>query len=243
MDDSVNYDYALFGSSRCIYNINPSTIDLETGLRGINLGYSGSYPLEIKLMVKKFLEKYKPMSIFIQVDDTYNKEISNPVSITSWMPFINNDYIYKEILRHDNNAFYLKNIPFYRYLKYESKIGFRNVLLGYLKENKFNGQKGFTDIRNEMNEVEKVKYVLKDKPNIHLKEIQKWGEEKGVKIYFFTAPYIKRDINTEVLEKQLTNYNDFSQIFSNAELFSDPNHLNWKGAKQFTDIFINHYFN
>lgn len=241
-DSSINYDYALFGSSRCIYHLNPVTIDKQIGLNGINLGYSGSNPFEIKLMVKKFLDKYNPSQIFIQVDDRYNREHRDPVSITPWIPFIDNDYNYQEISHYDDQAFYLKNIPFYRYTHYESKLGFRNVFFSAFKKNSFHEKKGFKEIKKEIRNVKPHRYVLEDKPNKHLKEIENWCKEKDIDVYFFTAPYLKREINTEIIDKHLNNYHDFSQIYSDLKLFSDPTHLNWRGAEKFTDVFISHYF-
>jgi hypothetical protein len=241
-DSVIKYDYALFGSSRCIYHLNPVTIDNKTGLNGINLGYSGSNPFEIKLMVKKFLNKYSPKEIFIQVDDRFNREFLDTLSITSWIPFINNDYIYQEISGYDDRAFYLKNVPFYRYTQYESKLGFRNLFFSYFKKNKFHHKKGFVEIKKEIKSSKPLHYKLEDKPNKHFKEINKWCEERGVKVYFFTAPYYKTKINTEIIDKYLNNYHDFSFVFSEMKLFSDQTHLNWKGAEKFTNIFIEYYF-
>lgn len=241
-DSSINYDYALFGSSRCIYHLNPMIIDKQTGLSGINLGYSGSNSFEIKLMVKKFISKYNPSKIFIQVDDRYNIEHRDPVSITPWIPFIKNDYIYEEISQYDAEAYYLRHLPFYRYTQYETSLGFRNVLFGWFKENSFDERKGFTDLRQVVNNVKPDEYILADRSNKHLEEIEQWCIEKNIELYFFTSPYLKRDINTDVLAKHLNNYHDFSQIYSNLKLFKDPTHLNWIGAEKFTNHFTDHYF-
>ncbi|WP_394906967.1 hypothetical protein [uncultured Mesonia sp.] len=242
MNSSATYDYALFGSSRCIYHLNPVTINQSTGLKGINLGYSGSNPFEIKLMVKKFLDKYQPKMIFVQLDNQYNIEHLDPTAITPWMPFIKEDEVYQEIIKYEDKAWYFKNIPFYRYTQYETKLGARNLILSYLKSNSFANQLGFTSINKTINRVKPGNYKLKDKPNIHVKEIEDLCRSKGVEVYFFTAPFLQQKINTAVIEKHVQHYQDFSQIFTQKAYFSDPTHLNRKGAEKFTDIFIQAYF-
>ena len=236
------YDYALFGSSRCIYHINPVQIEKETGIKGINLGYSGSNPFEIKLMVHEFLQIHQPDQIFVQLDNRFNRVHRDPISITPWIPFIHKPYLYEEIKKNDSLGFYLKNIPFYRYTQYESKLGIRNVALSYMKENNFAELEGFKAMSGIAGKGKIKDYNLIDEPNPHILEIQKWCDELGVKVYFFTAPYYNRTLNTAVIAKHVAPYKDFSEIFDDRLYFSDPNHLNRKGAEAFTHIFIKQYF-
>lgn len=236
------YDYALFGSSRCLNTVNPVQIDNETRLSGVNMAYNGSNPFEIKLMVQQFTEKFHPQKIFVQVDDRFDRERNDPTSSIFWIPFIDQDYIYEELNKRDSLTWYYRYVPFYRYLLYESKIGVRDVSLSYIKKNRFEELKGFVPVNGSFEDYEHKSKEFEDKQNVHLKEIIQLCEQKEIELYFFTSPYYKFDIATGIIDKHLPNYKDFSDIFSEKSMFHDQSHLNAKGAKKFTEIFIKEYF-
>ncbi|HIB35958.1 hypothetical protein [Mesonia sp.] len=240
--EQKKYDYALFGSSRCLNTVNPKQIDKATGLSGINMAYNGSNSFEIKLMVKQFVDKFKPKEIFVQVDDRFDRERNDPTSSIFWIPFIDNEYIYSEFMKRDSLAWYYRNIPFYKYLLYESKIGLRDVSLSYIKNNSFENLNGFVPTNGSLEGFDHKIKQLPDRQNIHLSEIIDICEKENIKLYFFTAPYFEFDLNTEVIKKHLPNYKDFSTVIDEKQMFHDQGHLNAKGAKEFTKIFIEEYF-
>lgn len=236
------YDYALFGSSRCLNTVNPIQVDKATGLSGINMAYNGSNPFEIKLMVKQFVEKFNPKKIFVQVDDRFDRERNDPTSSIFWVPEIDNEYIYKEFRERDSLAWYYRNIPFYKYLLYESKIGVRDVSLSYVKNNKFEQFKGFVPTQGSLKNFEHKKKSFPDRQNIHLSEIVDICQKENIEVYFFTAPYFEFELDTKTINKYLPDYKDFSMVINEKKLFHDQGHLNAEGAEKFTDIFIKEYF-
>lgn len=234
------YDYILFGSSRCAYTINPKQILKETGLHGVNLGYSSCNAFEIKLMVKDFLKEHHTNKIFIQVDHEFNNELTDVLAIVPWMPFVKELSIYEDILKVDKTIKFKKIIPFYRYMYYDSELGFRNLVLSFFKPNSFELKDGFVPINGSIKEdLPSVVYNLENKENIHFKEIIAICKEKNVEVNFFTAPYYNSKINSAVFEKNLPNYTNFSASVESPYLFKDNSHLNVKGAKMFTTIFSN----
>ncbi|MBU2929545.1 hypothetical protein [Winogradskyella psychrotolerans] len=237
------YDYAIFGSSRVFFHLNPEQIKSKTGLNGINLGYPASNNFEIKLMVQEFLKHQKTKKIFIQVDDQYNKEHFDPTAIIPWLPFIHNATIYNEIKAVDSTAVYKKYLPFYRYMIYDSKLGFRELMMSFINPNKFESTNGFIPMFNGNNERKTAKnIVLENKKNSHLEAIIDICKNKNVDVFFFTAPYYDTNINTNVLEQNLPNYKDFSNTFEREDYFSNSSHLNERGAEAFTNLFSLTYF-
>jgi hypothetical protein len=237
------FDYAIFGSSRVFFHLNPEQIKSETGLNGINLGYPGSNNFEIKLMVKEFLKQQKTEKIFIQVDEQYNKEHFDPIAIIPWMPFIKNETIFNEIKTVDSAAVYKKYVPFYRYMLYDSKLGFREIMMSFINANQFESTNGFASPNGVMRgKIELQVKKLYNKNNKHLEAIINICKKEDIDLYFFTAPYYKTDINTDVLAEQLTNYYDFSDIFKDMDYFGDSSHLSKKGAEEFTHLFVRTYF-
>mgnify|MGYP000200449012 FL=1 len=75
--DSTNLDYAIFGSSRCIHFIQPKIIKEKTEKDGLNLACVSCGPIEVKLMVKEFLNKHSAKEIFVQLDYSHNTEEPN----------------------------------------------------------------------------------------------------------------------------------------------------------------------
>ena len=245
INNDIDFDYILLGSSRCIEHLNPVQIDKQTGERGINLGYAASGPLEIKLMLHEYLKNHPhPKKVFVQLDDKFNQEYADTLAVSSWIPFLKDDYIFEEITKNSSFSSYHRYIPFYRYCLFESKLGIRNIAMSYVKQNNFERLKGFVPIdRLAKSNYEMISYELKNKPNQHIEEIEKWCKEKNIEVYFFTAPYFKRTLNTDVIRNHVNSYSDFSQLFKDQRMyFGDPNHLNKEGAKVFTDYFIKEYF-
>ncbi|MFD1014605.1 hypothetical protein [Winogradskyella rapida] len=243
MSKDVPLDYAIFGSSRAFYHVNPKQILQKTNQLGVNLAYPAVTNLEIKLMVHTFLEKHHVKRIFIQVDKVYNKESLDPLAIAPWTPFIGDDYVYNEIKKYDSLAIYKKYIPFYRYMQNDTKLGFRELALTFIKDNNFESNLGFSGIVGTMEKDENYTLkALENKTNEHLVEIINMCKKNKIACYFFTAPYYQTDFNTEVLRVNLPNYMDYSKSIDNMNMFHDYQHLNRDGAKVFTDFFINTYF-
>jgi hypothetical protein len=238
-----NFDYALFGSSRVFFHLNPEQIKKETGLNGVNLSYPAADNFEIKLMVKEFLKDQNAKKIFVQVDDRFNVENFNNLAIIPWIPFIKEEAVYNDIKTVDPDAAYKRYLPFYRYMLNDSKLGFREIVLSFFKPNMFESTNGFAAMNGQIKENSKfLSLHIKDKKNKHIEAIIEMCKNEKVELYFFTAPYFNTQLNTDVLEKQLPNYHDFYKNLNDITNFSDHLHLNEKGAKLFTTLFSETYF-
>ncbi|SDS84558.1 hypothetical protein [Winogradskyella sediminis] len=245
LSDEESVDYAVFGSSRVHFNLDPMLIKERTGFNGFNLAFPNSKGFEIKLMVKLFLEKYNVDKIFIQVDDQYEVVNNDPTAIVPFLPYINNVDVYEAFSGTVDGYYLLRYIPFYRYLKYDSKLGFRELMMSlYTKDKSADNSLGYGGSSNKVMKERNITYKFKldDIPNRHLEEVIKLCKEKNVKLYFYTAPIYKADGNLNVLNKYLPNYHDFSDNFEEAKLFRDPYHLNSAGTTLFTKQFTDYYF-
>ncbi len=235
-------DYALFGSSRCIHSVDPTMINEKLGTNGLNLAYQASNPLEVKLTLKTLLKKQHVNRIFIQVDYSYNQHGPHPLAEIAWMPFLKEDYVYNEYKIYDVKYWYLKNIPFYRYMKYDSKIGFRDLLFNYTKKSIVPENFGYAPLYDVMQKYEANKSKPKAIKNPHIEEVMKICKERGIKIEFFTAPIYSFEGDNSAFGKMLPNYTDFTGSITDRTKFQDNTHINDDGAKEFTEIFMNHYF-
>ncbi|MEZ4857201.1 MAG: hypothetical protein R2781_00135 [Flavobacteriaceae bacterium] len=237
------YDFVILGNSRAYYHLDPILITEKTGKQGLNLAINNSYPFEIKLMLQDFFKNSKADQAFIQVDYTYNVTQPDIQASVDWIPYIIEESLFRQFPKQQKEFIYYKSIPFYRYSKFESVLGFRNVLLSIVgKEPNFLLHNGFVSLQKRELDVKPFSFTLKNTANPHLKDIIDLVNEKGVELYFFTAPCYNSEGNFEVLSSQLPNYTNFSEAIEEEFLFSDAIHLNENGAIRFTEIFIDTYF-
>jgi|GEM_PF-841507 len=238
-----NFDYIILGSSRAYYHLDPILIEEKTGKKGLNLGLNNSYPFEIKLMLDQFFKSSTTKKVFIQVDYTFNVIQPDQEAFISFIPYLNEEDVYNEFSNNTNDFNILHTLPFYRYQKYESQLGFRNILLSSLnKKPTFLERNGFKPIPTATAYNESFTYELNPIQNQHIKEILDMAKQREVDVFFFTAPMYQCKGNHEVFKSLLNNYQDFSELVREKSYFVDAIHLNEKGAKLFTEVFSNTYF-
>lgn len=240
-DESL--DYVIFGSSRANNFVIPILIFDRTGKHGLNLAIQASGPLEIELAVREYLKQNTAKRFFIQVDSWYNKENPDITGQLSWLPYIVNDEIYQVFKPYGKEYWFYKNFPFYRYQKFDSRIGYRNVLLsGLNKSIDYSHSQGYTEITGKLKKDKPYKFSLLDKPNPHFFRINEICKENDIEVVYFTSPIYRPEGSFNVLKKYLPNYYDFSNEFQNREMFSNPDHMNKKGAIAFTNMLVDLFF-
>ncbi|WP_196894921.1 hypothetical protein [Aureivirga marina] len=236
-------EYVLLGSSRCIHSLNSKTILEKTGKKGLNLAYPSTGPFEVKLMLQEVIKNTNTKKVFIQIDYSFNQISPDNLAKINWLPYLTEDNINKEFERFEPDYFYYNYIPFYKYLKFDSKIGFRNLFLSVSgkKINTINNL-GFKATDGILKEKTPHFYTLKREKNIHIEEIISLCKENNIELMFFTAPVFNFEGNHKIFENSLNNYTDFSNAYSDITLFKDHTHLNTEGAIKFTELFIQTYF-
>ncbi|WP_020531584.1 hypothetical protein [Flexithrix dorotheae] len=237
------FDYVLLGSSRCINHLQPKLIENICGKKGLNLGYAASGPVEIKLMLKKVLNKFQVDEVYIQVDLAYNDLKPDDLARVVWMPYINEEDIFHELITYDNEYYFYKGIPFYRYQLFEPKIGIRNMSLALAgKKATFIEELGFSPNFGVLKNGTSNLKELSDSENPIFKSMIELCKSNNIDLYFFTAPIYDDRTDFNILNKYLPNYFDFSDSVSKKYLFSDVYHLNKQGAEYFTKVFCQTVF-
>ncbi len=237
-------DFVVFGSSRANNYVVPNIIYDKTGQRGLNLAIQASGPLEIELAVMEYLKNNTAKRFFIQVDYSYNKEIPDKTGQLSWLPYIVNNDVYEVFKPYGKEYFLYKYIPFYRYEMFDSRIGYRNVLLSGLNKGlDYSSSRGYTESTGKLKKDKPYNFSINDKPNPHFIRINEICKTKNIEVIYFTSPIYKPEGNFDVLKKHLPNYYDLSDELQDMELFSNPVHLNKQGASDFTELFIDLFFN
>ncbi|NGX84078.1 hypothetical protein [Aequorivita sp. KMM 9714] len=239
-----NLDYIVFGSSRANNYVIPNIIHEKTGKRGLNLAIQASGPLEIKVAIKEYLKHNYTERIFIQVDHSYNTEKPDKTGQLSWIPYMVEDEVYENFKPYGKEYQLFKYLPFYRYLMFDSRLGYRNVLLSILNKGlDYSESKGYTESTGTLKKDEPYKFSLVDTPNSHFLEINKICNAINIEVIYFTSPIYRPEGNFEIISNHLPKYYNLSNVINDKRLFSDPSHVNKKGAKLFTEVFIDSFFN
>ena len=237
-------DYIFLGSSRVDNTINADLITDITGKSAINLGFQGA-KIDDFYIVLQLLKKQNITAkfVFIQIDYIYNHQGNSEILKSSLMPFIGEDLIAKLIQERDPEYYKLKYIPFYRYLIYDYKIGFReffNTAIG--KENKIDLKNGYFPLYG--NDGQNLESSLPNNiinNNRSISDINKFAKDNKIKIVYFMSPICPDTKNIDYskkLSKKLPKFLDYSHIFPyQGNYFYNCGHLNNEGATEFSKIF------
>jgi len=236
-------DYVFIGSSRVDNTINADIITSITGKSAINLGFQGAklddYYIILQLLKKQNI-KFK--KVFIQVDYVFNMDGNSEILKSYLMPYIHNDFITALIKKRDKEFYLLKYIPFYRYLIYDYKLGFREFF------NSAINHKSATDFKNgyfpkygtlkgNLSASLPEKIVAENKT---INKITSFAAKNNISIIYFMSPFCPNTAHLEYSKKlgeKLPTFLDYSNIFpTQNNYFFNCGHLNNEGASTFSKI-------
>ncbi|MDX1462853.1 MAG: hypothetical protein R3359_07335 [Marinirhabdus sp.] len=168
----------------------------------------------------------------------------DPNGEAPWMPYIEEEHVYETFQKYGGDYEAYRSIPFYRYMKYESALGFRNVLPALLGSGyNYETDLGYSPLHTTLKEeLEYIPDVDPEHENEVYVELIALCQAKGVQVHFFTSPAYKFVGNLSKFKMLLPDYIDFSDRIQDRQYFSDQTHVNDKGATLFTEIFIESYF-
>jgi len=234
------YDLIFLGSSRVEFHVNTPLINKETGKKSLNLGTSGQTLTEsflaLKLLIKQNIkaEKY-----FIQVDesDLIESNKKSFIGASYFMPFIKYPEVEKHLKKYDVDYYGDSKFPFYRYMNYGYKIGYRELLLKIGNKNR---EKAFYIGLESVMKKDSTSVQFKNKYSSELiNEIKEFGKTKKINLILYTSPYYNvknQDFFKETLKKNDIAY--YIDSIKKVKYFKDAGHLNKYGATKFTEMLI-----
>lgn len=238
-------DYIILGSSRVMFHLDTDVINDSLGIKGYNLGDPDCGLNETSLMLKLFYAQgNKAKKVFVQIDNNWNSTTPSPLGSSYFIPFY-----YKKVVRDHISRFGLRyklyaRIPFVRYMYYAPTEGFRELITSIFKDVD-KGQLGrYNDLNGVVNPDAIIREEFTPEPNNFLtQEIVELCENNDSKVIFFTAPTLKFKYDDfEFLTQKLDNYTNWSDTISDINLFYDSIHLNRKGSKLLTSMFMHEFF-
>ena len=243
-----HYNVLFLGSSR-VENSIVSAMFKENNISVLNMGLEGAVLGDNLLMLQLLNNNNVTFDkIFIQLDYLYNlKDTSfSQRSKSNLLPLIREEHI-KEILQNkDDNFIANYYIPFYRYMKNDYSIGFREFINSTMnKSPRISFENGYTPKFGSLSlENSVLPKTIVNSSKVY-QEINDLCLKMGVKPIYFISPFCSKLIDNDFVEKLdsiVENFYDYSRTITDDNKFYNCSHLNDAGAKEFTKIIINEFY-
>lgn len=239
-------DYLFFGSSRVDNTIDPKVVEEVTGKKALNLGIQGArLPDYLILMRLAHEQGMIKDTVLVQVDYVYNidSQTTSDAFKSALLPYMDNSVIDQYFKKYDEHYQKLKYVPFYRYMAYDFKIGFReffNSVIG--KSGKSDLSSGYNPRKGQMSKNFKSalpRGIAKDNPVID--EMNAFAQEAGFTIVYFMSPYCTRTTNLDFADKlseRIPELRNYTTLFTDKDEthFYNCSHLNHTGAQEFSRV-------
>lgn len=248
--DKVKEDILIFGSSRAIHHYNPQIIMDSLGLSCYNCGQDGNGIILFYGLWQMIKERHKPKMIIYDVNTSF--DLYKGDSNQRYLGWLRGDYdrpgIQPIFTAIDPTEEYKMMSRLYRH---NSK--FMQVLTDYVHPIfKIEGN-GFLPLKGEMDRM-KIKKNKSDRPHPGVDGQKNYfinkliDELDGVRIVFVASPTWYGSSNDayqpikEICVRRNIPFMDFSKdekYIHQCQFFKDGNHLNARGADEFTKDLVN----
>ncbi|OCB70599.1 hypothetical protein B0A79_13640 [Flavobacterium piscis] len=242
------YDVVILGSSRA-NNHFVSQMFEDKGLKTFNYGISGGHLFEASLVLKLMIErKYEIKNVILEADLNLSNHQESDGFSAKFLPYIHNSEIIKEHFSNQKNFNELYYIPFYRYIKYDSKIGLREVVKIESKE-KTNAldNLGFYPLEKHKNGNMKNNIVnLNPLPhNKYYEEIKNICKANNINFIAVMTPMCENVVGMNYFDKVKKAYPEiynYENVVIENKYFSSCGHMTNEGARIFTTRIIKDFF-
>ena len=246
------YDVVFLGSSRVNNHFVPELFE-KAGYKTFNFGITRSRLEESALQLKMMVERrYKIKNILLQVDLNINTNDHSEAIRSLFMPYLHQSVTIRNHYKNIPESNKLLFIPFYRYMNYDARIGFREMYYSAIgKKTNVLEHKGFNPLGNKpgkMVPADLSKYY--PKRNVAYEEIKQICKENNINLIAITTPMCMSTINRDYfnhIQKVYPEILRYENAVTEDRYFSTCGHLNKEGAEQFTEVILNdfkkHIFN
>ncbi len=238
-----NYDVIILGTSRANNHFVPELFEKE-GLKTFNYGMSGSHLFETSLMLKLMVERgWKIKNVIVETDLNLSNEKRDDGTFGRFMPFMHQSKTITEHFKNETDFTELYYVPFYRYIQFDSKIGFRAWYKTLIDEptnslaNKGYYPLGFNPKANMKNNIESLVPLR----NRYFEEIKQICKSNNINLIAVTTPMCSNVKGMDYFKKVKALYpeiKEYEHVVDGDQYFSSCGHLNDKGARLYTSKII-----
>ena len=243
-----NFDVLILGSSRA-NNHFVSQLFEDKGLKTFNYGMSGGHLFEASLMLKLMIEKkYKIKNVILEADLNLSNDKKSEGVSAKFLPYIHNSEIIKAHFASQDNFNEFFYIPFYRYIKFDSKIGFREIYK-IVKNEKNNSldNLGYYPLEkhkngNMKNNIVKLNPLPHNKYYEEIKNVCKVNNINFIAVMTPMCENVKGMNYFEKVKKAYPEIHNYENTVVEDKYFSSCGHMTDAGARIFTARILNDFF-
>lgn len=243
-----NFDVVILGSSRANNHFVAQMFE-DKGLKTFNYGMSGGHLFEADLLLKLMVERhYKIKNVILEADLNLSNEHRDFGISSKFLPYLHQSELIKEHFLNELDFKELYYIPFYRYIKFEERIGFREFHEVALKkptntlDNKGYYPLGKKPNANMKNNIANLKPL---KHNKYYDQIKKICRENNINFIAVMTPMCENVKGINYFDKVQQLYpeiHNYENVVIEDKYFSSCGHMNDTGARLFTARILNDFF-
>ena len=238
-----NYDVIILGTSRANNHFVSELFEKE-GLKTFNYGMSGAHLFETSLLLKLMVERgWKIKNIIVETDLNLSNEKRDDGTFGRFMPFLHKSKTITEHFKNESDFTELYYVPFYRYIQFDSKVGFRAFYKSLRQEptntlaNNGYYPLGFNPKANMKNNIESLVPLR----NRYFEEIKQICNANNINLIAVTTPMCSNVKGMEYFKKVKALYpeiKEYEHVVEGDQYFSSCGHLNDKGARLYTKVLL-----
>lgn len=242
-----NYDVIILGTSRANNHFVSELFEKE-GLKTFNYGMSGSHLFETSLLLKLMVERgWEIKNVIVETDLNLSNEKRDDGTFGRFMPFMHQSKIITNHFENEPDFIELYYVPFYRYIQFDSKVGFRAWYKTLVNEptnslaNDGYYPLGFNPKANMKNNIESLVPLR----NRYFEEIKQICKSSNINLIAVTTPMCSNVKGMEYFKKVKALYpeiKEYEHVVEGDQYFSSCGHLNDKGARLYTTKIIEDLF-
>ena len=243
-----SYDVVILGSSRA-NNHFVTRIFEKNGLKTFNYGMSGGHLYEASLLLKLMIERnYEIKTLILEADLNLSNDKQSEGVASKFLPYIHRSEIIKNHFEQESNFNELYYIPFYRYLKFDSKIGSRELFNTIIQKKTVateNGGYYALGVNKKGNMKNNIVSLNPLKRNKYYEEIKQLCKANNIHFIPIMTPMCENVIGMNYFEKVKSTYpeiHNYENVVIENKYFSSCGHMNDNGARKFTSIIVRDFF-
>ncbi|WP_366184776.1 hypothetical protein [Flavobacterium ovatum] len=243
-----NYDVVILGSSRANNHFVPQLFE-EKGLITFNFGMSGGHLFEADLLLKLMVERnYKIKNVILEADLNLSNDHRAEGVSSKFLPYLHHTDAIKNHFSNEEDFNYLYYVPFYRYVLFDSQIGFRETIKTAQKEKSslLNNEGYYPLLKNKKgsmkNNLTNLNPLTKNK---YYEDIKLICAENNINFIAIMTPMCENTKGINYFEKVKKAYpeiHNYENVVVEDKYFSSCGHMNDTGARLFTNKVIKDFF-
>lgn len=241
------YDVVILGSSRA-NNHFVSDLFEKQGLKTFNYGMSGGHLYEASLLLKLMIErKYEIKNVILEADLNLSNDHQAEGISAKYLPYLHSSETVRKHFENEKDFNELYYIPFYRYLKFETRIGVRETFFTSIqKKSKLILNGGYYSLGKTKGNMKNNIANLNPLPhNKYYEEIKALCKANNIHFIAIMTPMCENVTGMNYFDKVHKAYpeiHNYENAVVENKYFSSCGHMNDEGARLFTNVVLHDFF-